>query len=112
MQSIFRMDMKTRRWTQLRLTECFKNSFSLSDDAPLLSYSGEGASNTYRIYTVDLKKDKETLIHDYNHERLGNIELGEFGEWNFQSSRGDTIYGRYYLPPHFDAGKKYPMLVY
>ena len=112
LQSIFRMDMKTRRWTQLRLTECFINSFSLSDDAPLLSYSGEGASNTYRIYTVDLKKDKETLIHDYNPERLGNIELGEFGEWNFQSSRGDTIYGRYYLPPHFDAGKKYPMLVY
>ena len=112
LQSIFRMDMKTRRWTQLRLTESFINSFSLSDDAPLLSYSGEGASNTYRIYTVDLKKDKETLIHDYNPERLGNIELGEFGEWNFQSSRGDTIYGRYYLPPHFDAGKKYPMLVY
>ena len=34
LQSIFRMDMKTRRWTQLRLTESFINSFSLSDDAP------------------------------------------------------------------------------
>ena len=43
---------------------------------------------------------------------MTEIELGEFGDWNFQSSRGDTICGRYYLPPHFDASRKYPMLVY
>lgn len=29
----------------------------------------------------------------------------------FTNSRGDTIYGRYYLPPHFDANRKYPMIV-
>ncbi len=112
LKSIFKMDLKTRRWTQLKLTECYVSSFSLADEKPLLSYSGEGASNTYRIYTVDLKSGKETLIRDYNPERMGDIELGEFGDWNFKSSRGDTIYGRYYLPPHFDANKKYPMLVY
>lgn len=111
-QDIFRLDMKSRKWTRLKLTECFVNSFSLADEKPMLSYSGEGASNTYRIYTVDLKSGGETLIRDYNPERLSDIELGEFGEWNFQSSRGDTIHGRYYLPPHFDANKKYPMLVY
>lgn len=112
LQNIFRMDMKTRRWTRLQLSECFINSFSLSEEKPMLSYSGEGASSTYRIYTVDLKSGKEKLIQDYNPERLGDIQLGEFGEWNFKSSRGDTIYGRYYLPPHFDTNKKYPMLVY
>lgn len=30
---------------------------------------------------------------------------------SFTNSRGDTIYGRYYLPPHFDANRKYPMIV-
>lgn len=111
-QDIFRLDMKSRKWTRLPLTECFVNSFSLADGKPILSYSGEGASSTYRIYTVDLKSGRETLIKDYNPERLADIELGEFGDWNFQSSRGDTIHGRYYLPPHFDASRKYSVLVY
>jgi dipeptidyl aminopeptidase/acylaminoacyl peptidase len=43
---------------------------------------------------------------------MSDIALGKCQEWNFQSSRGDSIYGRFYLPPHFDANKKYPMLVY
>ena len=30
---------------------------------------------------------------------------------DFVNSRGDTICGRYYLPPHFDPNKKYPMIV-
>ena len=112
LQSIFRLDMKSKRWTQVKTSECFVNSFSLARDKPLLSYSGEGASSTYRIHTIDLKSGKETLIRDYNPGRMTEIELGEFGDWNFQSSRGDTICGRYYLPPHFDASRKYPMLVY
>lgn len=111
-QDIFRLDMKSRKWTRLALSECFVNSFSLASGKPMLSYSGEGPSSTYRIYTVDLKSGRETLIRDYNPERLADIELGEFGDWDFQSSRGDTIHGRYYLPPHFDATRKYPMLVY
>ena len=112
LQSIFRLDMKSKRWTQVKTSECFVNSFSLASDKALLSYSGEGASSTYRIYTIDLKSGKETLIRDYNPERMADIELGEFGDWDFQSTRGDTIHGRYYLPPHFDASRKYPMLVY
>ena len=34
--------------------------------------------------------------------------LGECKAWDFVNSRGDTICGRYYLPPHFDPNKKYP----
>ena len=36
---------------------------------------------------------------------------GEVHDWNFQAAAGDTIYGRYYLPPHFDPSKKYPLIV-
>jgi dipeptidyl aminopeptidase/acylaminoacyl peptidase len=46
-----------------------------------------------------------------NPEKLNGVTLGECKAWNFINSRGDTIYGRYYLPPHFDATKKYPMIV-
>jgi dipeptidyl aminopeptidase/acylaminoacyl peptidase len=43
---------------------------------------------------------------------MKGIALGPCTEWNFKASRGDSICGRFYLPPHFDETKKYPMLVY
>ena len=112
LRQIFRLDMKKSRWEKVPTSECFVSSFSLAKEKPLLAYTGQSDSNSDRIYTIDLKSGKERLIRDYNEERMGDIQLGKFAEWNFQSSRGDTIYGRYYLPPHFDATKQYPMLVY
>ena len=43
---------------------------------------------------------------------LGDAEVGTCEDWNFTNSKGDTVYGRLYLPKDFDASKKYPMIVY
>ena len=51
------------------------------------------------------------LVEDLSKDILKDIRLGSCEAWNFVNSRGDTIYGRYYLPPHFDATRKYPMIV-
>lgn len=111
-KDIFRLKMNTLKWEQLQLSENAIANFSLAEEKPILSYSGQSESNSDRVYTVNLKNDKETLVCDFDKPRMGDIALGECKEWNFQSSRGDSIYGRFYLPPHFDANKKYPMLVY
>ncbi len=109
---IFRLRMKTMKWEQLQLSENSIADFSLANEKPVLSYTGQSESNSDRVYTVDLKNDKEKLLQDFDKPRMGNIKLGQCQEWNFQTSRGDSICGRFYLPPHFDANKKYPMLVY
>lgn len=111
-QDIFRINPKTAKAERLPLTERYVMSFQLADERPLLVYYGQGHSNSDRLYTYDLKKGKEKLLEDLDAVRMEGIELGEFGDWNFRAERGDTIYGRYYLPPHFDPSKKYPMLVY
>ena len=54
-----------------------------------------------------LKEEFKTL----SGEILKEVKLGEMCDWNFVSERGDTIYGRFYLPPSFDPAKKYPMIV-
>ena len=43
---------------------------------------------------------------------LGDAEVGTCQDWNFTNSKGDTVYGRLYLPKDFDASKQYPMIVY
>ena len=111
-QDIFRISPKTAKAEILKLTERFVLRFDIAQEKPVLTYYGQGHSNSDRLYSVNLKNGKETLIEDLDAVRMKDIELGEFGEWNFRAERGDTIYGRYYLPPHFDKDKQYPMLVY
>ncbi len=111
-QDIFQINPTTGKIKQLELSERFVFRFSLAQDAKTLVYTGQGHSTTDRAYVVNLSNGKEMLIEDLNPTRMANIELGEFGEWDFRTERGDTIHGTYYLPPHLDANKKYPMLVY
>ena len=109
--SLYRMNPSDGKIQQLESKEDLVKNFSMASQSPVLAYYGQGAMNSDRLYTFDTKKQKQTLTEDLSKEILKDVQLGECHAWNFISSRGDTIYGRYYLPPHFDASKKYPMIV-
>lgn len=110
--SLYQLDPESGRITQLDVPEEMVFSFSLAENSPLMAFYGESASNSHRLYTLNLKNSKVKLQEDLSRELLKEVELGKCEAWNFVNSRGDTICGRYYLPPHFDADKKYPMIVY
>ena len=109
--SLYSMNPVDGKIRQLETKEDLVKGISFSSEMPLLAYYGQGAMNSDRLYTLDTKKKKHTLVEDLSEERLKDVQLGECKDWNFVNSKGDTIYGRYYLPPHFDASKKYPMVV-
>ena len=109
--SLYAMNPVNGKILQLETKEDLVKGISFSSEMPLLAYYGQGAMNSDRLYTLDTKKRKHTLVEDLSMERLKDVQLGECKDWNFINSKGDTIYGRYYLPPHFDASKKYPMIV-
>lgn len=93
------------------LKEEILSDFTLAAAAPELVYFGESASNSQRLYSVNLKKNTTVCLQDLSAGILKDITLGDVHDWNFQAAAGDTIYGRYYLPPHFDPNKKYPLIV-
>ncbi|MBR1718988.1 MAG: S9 family peptidase, partial [Phocaeicola sp.] len=64
-----------------------------------------------RLYAVDMKKMRTSLLEDYSKVLLDGVKLGTCEAWDFVNSRGDTICGRFYLPPYFDKNKKYPLIV-
>ena len=109
--SLYRMNPSNGKIQQLEAKEDLVKSISMADNAPVMAYYGQGAMNSDRLYTLDTKKGKTALVEDLSKEILKDVQLGECHAWNFINSKGDTIYGRYYLPPHFDASKKYPMIV-
>ncbi|MCC8095797.1 MAG: prolyl oligopeptidase family serine peptidase [Tannerellaceae bacterium] len=87
------------------------SGFDLATTAPEMVYYGLSISNSERLYGLNLKKETSTCLADLSKEILTDVQLGDTRDWNFVSEAGDTIYGRYYLPPHFDPAKKYPLIV-
>lgn len=108
---LFQLNPKSGKFTLLKTPEEYIKSFSLASSAAEMAFSGQSASNADRLYKMNTKALKSQLVDDLSVRELKDVELGECKAWNFVNSRGDTLCCRYYLPPHFDAAKKYPMIV-
>lgn len=108
---LFQLNPKSGKFTLLKTPDEYIKSFSLASSAAEMAFSGQSASNADRLYKMNTKALKSQLVDDLSARELKDIELGECKAWNFVNSRGDTLCCRYYLPPHFDAAKKYPMIV-
>ena len=111
---LFRLQPKTGKIERMETKEEMVSRFSLASDANVLIYYGQSASNSDRLYLMELdsrKGRKETLIEDLSARTLENVQLGACERWTFVNRRGDTIVCRYYLPPFFDDSESYPMIV-
>ena len=108
---LYQLNPKSGKFTLLKTPEEYIKSFSLASSAAEMAFSGQSASNADRLYKMNTKALKSQLVDDLSARELKDVELGECKAWNFVNSRGDTLCCRYYLPPHFDAAKKYPMIV-
>lgn len=110
--NMYRYEPKRKRFEKLPLKEDVIRSFNIAKNGLWATYTGVSVSNSNRSYLFNLKTLESTLIADPYAERLDNLNLGEVNDWQFTSSSGDVIEGRYYLPPNFDPNKKYPLIVY
>ena len=111
-QKIYKYSLSKKTYTELKLLEEVTGNFNAAINANTAVYVGSSASNYGRAYLYDIKTGNSTLISDPAKDRLGDISLGAVRDWDFKASDGTTIKGRYYLPPNFDASRKYPMIVY
>ena len=115
---MYKLDPKTGAISQLPLQGDNIYRFDLannSTDIAWLAYETMEPASAYVASLKTLNAKRATLnslcLFD-GATALANVELGTCEDWNFTNSRGDTVYGRLYLPAGFDATKKYPMIVY
>ncbi len=109
--SAFRLNPKTGKFAQLPLGQDIVKNISLPLTGTAAAFTSQSVDNPDRLYTLNTKTLKSSLLNEPLADDLADVEFGETGAWDFVNSRGDTICGRYYLPPHFDPAKKYPMIV-
>ena len=108
---LYALNPATGKISRVNTREDIVGRFSKAVSGPALVYFGESASNAHRLYSVNTKNGKSALLEDLDAERLADVQLGECRDWNFVNSRGDSIFGRFYLPADFDATRKYPLIV-
>lgn len=111
LQSLYRVNPAGGKVENLNAREEYVMSFDMAAKSPALVYYGQGASNSDRSYALDTKSLRHKLLDDLSAKRLEGIRIGSCEQWDFVTSRGDSICGRYILPPDFDPAKKYPMIV-
>lgn len=109
---LFRMNADGSALEMLDTKDEYLYSYDMADRSADLIFYAQGIASADRVYAMDLKKKKVSLLEDISARRLENVRMGEGGAYEFVSSRGDLINGFYVLPPDFDPQKKYPMLVH
>ena len=108
---LYSLNPKTAKITCLPMTGDYAYRWNLASCAPVLAYMSYKTLEPASAYVMDLKTRKQQLYFD-GRTALGDAEVGTCQDWNFRNSKGDTVYGRLYLPKDFDASRQYPMIVY
>ena len=121
--NLFRMDPKTGKIQRIALPEELVEGFDVAKAATTMVLYAQSASNSDRLYAVELQKVKNekrkneksncpiVKLEDLSAETLKDVELGACEPYIYTNERGEHISCRYYLPPSFDATKRYPMIV-
>ncbi|MDE6048387.1 MAG: prolyl oligopeptidase family serine peptidase [Paramuribaculum sp.] len=109
--SAYRLNPSTGKITQLPLNQDIIKGISVPDAGVNAAFCAQSMDNPDRLYTINTKTLKTMMLDEPLATDLAEIKLGEVAPWSFVSSRGDSIHGRFYLPPNFDPNEKYPMIV-
>ena len=109
--SLFVLNPKTGKITKLPAQGDDIYRFDLAAQSPTLAYLSYKTLEPASAYVLNIKSGKNLIFFDGS-QALGDAEIGTCQDWNFTNSKGDTVYGRLYLPKDFDASKQYPMIVY
>ena len=107
---LYTIDPKSKKIKKIECGVEVVGSYSISSNSTLL-YTGSGATYPTSLYTLNLKSGKRTLYEDCTASIYNNVQMGECNAWSYKNRLGDIIEARFYLPPQFDSGKKYPMIV-
>lgn len=115
--SLFRLDPATLKVTKFQLPLSYVSHYSIAEGMkePRVAFCGQTGERARELYlaTLNSAAPKAKRIGDIDFDKLfADVAIGTCHDWNFRTSRGDTVTGFYYLPADFDASRSYPMIVY
>jgi len=97
------MDMTRGVYTNLRIPRKASSTIVIA--------SWESAMNPPELFRLDLSDKTQKPLTQFNTERVAQIDWQPLRHFWFTSKAGKRIHNMIALPPKFETGKKYPLLV-
>lgn len=111
-ERLFRYDIEEQIFTALDTRVDVFEDLSLAERGLFAAGLGSSPWEPQRIVVVDLQTSSARSLEHPAQGWLDNVRRGHVESWNFASASGKRIEGRVYLPPDFDAERRYPLIVY
>jgi dipeptidyl aminopeptidase/acylaminoacyl peptidase len=89
----------------------FNAEFAPSADGKTLAFTRTSLTMPAEIFIANSNGSDVRQITHHNAERLAQLELSPAESFWFDGAAGTKVEGLLVRPPHFDAAKKYPMLL-
>ena len=114
---VYQLNPKTGKIQQVPCAGDDVYRFDMASNAPTIAWLSYNTLEPASAYVASLNANSQKRIAKSQNlfdgkSALVDAEVGTCQDYNFTNSKGDTVYGRLYLPKDFDATKKYPMIVY
>ncbi|HSR51121.1 MAG TPA: prolyl oligopeptidase family serine peptidase [Acidobacteriota bacterium] len=109
---LYRLDVDSMTYTPIPSPASSVADMDYSPKSGRLLWEVTSATVPQKILAADSPDSPPRLIAQPMVEAFSQVRLGEYQRWNFESSRGQTILGRFYTPPGFEPSRKYPLIVY
>lgn len=112
---LYQMNPATGQIVQLEHAGDNVSRMNMSAHSNVVGYISAATSSYASAFVAYTAKGKAPMkqysLYD-GKSQMADIAVGECKDWNYTNAKGETVYGRLYLPQDFDATKKYPMIVY
>lgn len=111
---VYRYDTRNRTFRKYETGPDVVGSMDLARDRPVAVFTGSGASDTPKIWTIDFtrRNPQARMLDDPGARAYRHVHFGDVRTWTFTNDFGEEIDGHIYYPPGFDESRKYPVIVY
>lgn len=109
---LYRYDMHSRNFLMIDTGVDYLSHFSLARSKSAAIYAGSSAASPPRTFLINLENYRFHMLKNPVKSLYADVSFGQIQRWTFKNRKGIDIEGRIYLPPEFDAKKKYPCIVY
>jgi len=111
LQPIYTMDARAGAQPQKIVTDTFNTAISLSGDGKTLAFERTSLVMPAEIFVAAGDGSGAKQITHHNAAALAQIDMNPPETFWFPSADGVKVQAMLIKPPHFDATKKYPMVV-
>jgi dipeptidyl aminopeptidase/acylaminoacyl peptidase len=93
------------------LKETFNEALSVSADGSVFAFLRSSLTMPAEIFTSHSDGSGAEQLSHHNAARLGALDMNPPESFWFEGAGGTRIHGMMIRPPHFEASKKYPVLL-